>query len=113
MESAQFKKHHVDHALLARVRAAYAGAIIWCGGFTSRAHAQAALDTGLVDLIAFGRPYIGNPDLADRLAHGWPLFEADRATYYTRRGEQGYTDFPTYASRDTETADEVARNCLR
>jgi N-ethylmaleimide reductase len=96
METAEFKKYHVDHAVLAKVRTAFPGTIIWCGGFTSRADAQAALDTGLVDLIAFGRPYIGNPDLAERLKHGWPLTEADRSTYYTRRGEVGYTDFLAY-----------------
>jgi N-ethylmaleimide reductase len=94
METAEFKQTHVDHALLAKVRAAFPGAIIWGGGFTNRKSAQAALDTGLVDLISFGRPYIANPDLAERLKHGWPLAEADRSTYYTRRGEVGYTDFP-------------------
>lgn len=99
METAEFKPHYLDHALLARVRAAFPGTIIWCGGFTSRERAQAALDTGLVDLIAFGRPYIGNPDLAERLRHGWPLTEADRSTYYTRQGEIGFTDFPSYTSR--------------
>lgn len=99
MESADFKPRHLDHALLAKVRAAFPGAIIWCGGFTNRKSAQVALDTGLVDLIGFGRPYIGNPDLAERLKHGWPLAEADRSTYYTRRGEVGYTDFPAYSDR--------------
>ena len=98
MESSEFKECHIDHALLAKVRAAFPGAIIWCGGFTKRESAQVALDTGLVDLIAFGRPYIANPDLAERLKHGWPLAEADRSTYYTRRGEAGYTDFPAYPS---------------
>jgi N-ethylmaleimide reductase len=98
MESAEFKKRHIDHAVLAKVRAAFPGTIIWCGGFTKRESAQAALDTGLVDLIAFGRPYIANPDLAERLEHGWPLAEADRSTYYTRCGELGYTDFPAYPS---------------
>jgi len=98
METAEFKKHHVNHSVLAKVRGAFPGAIIWCGGFTSRESAQAALDTGLVNLIAFGRPYIANPDLAERLKHGWPLAEADRTTYYTRRGEVGYTDFPAYPS---------------
>lgn len=96
MESAQFKELHVDHAVLARVRAVFPGAIIWCGGFTSREKAQMALDTGLVDLIAMGRPFIGNPDLVARLRHDWPLVEADRSTYYTRRGEVGFTDFPAY-----------------
>jgi N-ethylmaleimide reductase len=98
MESSEFKESHIDHTLLAKVRASFPGAIIWCGGFTSRESAQAALDTGLVDLIAFGRPYIANPDLAERLKNGWPLTEADRSTYYTRRGEVGYTDFPAYPS---------------
>lgn len=96
MESTEFEEHHLDHRLLAKVRAAFPGAIIWCGGFTSREGAEAALETGLVDLIAFGRPFIANPDLAERLKHGWPLAEADRSTYYTRRGEVGYTDFPAY-----------------
>jgi N-ethylmaleimide reductase len=99
METSEFKDYHLDHALLAKVRAAFPGTIIWCGGFTSRESAQAALDTGLVDLIAFGRPYIANPDLAERLKHGWPLAEADRSTYYTRRGALGYTDFPAYQVR--------------
>lgn len=70
METGEFKQNHVSHAVLAKVRAAFPSAIIWCGGFTSGDSAQAALDTGLVDLIAFGRPYIANPDLAERLKHG-------------------------------------------
>src|SRR4051794_21339283 len=67
MESARFEDRHIDHALLARVRAAFPGAIIWCGGFETRESAQGTLDTGLADLIAFGRPYIANPDLVERL----------------------------------------------
>jgi N-ethylmaleimide reductase len=102
METSEFQERHIDHALLARVRAAFPGAIIWCGGFTSRESAQAALDTGLADLIAFGRPYIANPDLAARLKHGWPLAEADPSTFYTRRGVVGYTDFPAYSVEHTE-----------
>jgi N-ethylmaleimide reductase len=104
MESSEFKEHHIDHALLARLRAVFPGAIIWCGGFTNRESAQAALDTGLVDLIALGRPFIANPDLAERLEHGWPLAEADPSTYYTRRGEAGYTDFPAYLNRSATRA---------
>jgi N-ethylmaleimide reductase len=97
METADFKPQHLDHALLAKARAVFPGAFIWCGGFNTREAAQEALDSGLVDLIAFGRPFIGNPDLVERLQHGWPLTDADRSTYYTRRGELGYTDFPAYA----------------
>jgi N-ethylmaleimide reductase len=102
MDSSEFEEHHIDHALLARVRAAFPGTIIWCGGFKSRESAQAALDTGLVDLIAFGRPYIANPDLAERLKYGWPLAEADPSTFYTNRGEVGYTDFPAYSVEQAE-----------
>ncbi|MBC9033127.1 alkene reductase [Sphingomonas sp. JC676] len=101
METADFEKRHLDHAFLAKVRATFPGAIIWCGGFTSRKEAQTALDTGLVDLIAFGRPFIGNPDLPERLRHDWPLTEADRSTYYTRRGAVGFTDFPAYSRAGT------------
>jgi N-ethylmaleimide reductase len=96
MESAEFKPRHLDHALLAKARAVFPGASIWCGGFNDRERAQASLDTGLVDLIAFGRPYIANPDLVARLKNGWPLAVADRSAYYTRNGEVGYTDFPAY-----------------
>jgi N-ethylmaleimide reductase len=96
METAEFKPRYLDHALLAKARAMFPGAFIWCGGFTDRERAQAALDTGLVDLIAFGRPYIANPDLVARLENGWPLAVADRSTYYTRDGAVGYTDFPSY-----------------
>jgi N-ethylmaleimide reductase len=105
MESAEFRTHHIDHAVLAKVRAVFPGSIIWCGGFTSREDAQTALDTGLVDLIAFGRPYIANPDLAERLKHRWPLAEADKSTYYTRLGEIGYTDFPTYVGAKAHQTD--------
>ncbi|CAB3751241.1 alkene reductase [Paraburkholderia solisilvae] len=97
MESAEFKELHVDHAVLAKARAAFPGAIIWCGGFTDLEKVQAALDTGLVDLVAMGRPYIGNPDLVERLRNGWPLVVADRSAYYTRNGEVGLTDFAAYS----------------
>ncbi|MBZ9896190.1 alkene reductase [Mesorhizobium sp. BR1-1-6] len=97
MESATFEARHLDHDMLAKARASFPGAFIWCGGFNDVERAQAALDTGLVDLIAYGRPYIANPDLVERLRSGWPLAVADRSVYYTRNGEVGYTDFPTYS----------------
>lgn len=48
---------------------------------------------GKVDAVAFGRPFIANPDLVARLRHGVPLAEAPRAAYYGG-GAQGYTDWP-------------------
>ena len=46
------------------------------------------------DLFAFGRPYIGNPDLVARLKHGAPFAESNKATWYGGEAE-GYTDYPT------------------
>jgi N-ethylmaleimide reductase len=58
-----------------------------------KALAQNALVTG-ADLVAFGRPFIGNPDLVDRLRKGKALVESDHATWYGG-GAKGYTDYPT------------------
>jgi N-ethylmaleimide reductase len=87
-----FNDAHLSDRLVADIRQAFRGTMIWCGGFDGDS-AQAALDTGSVDLIAFGRPFVANPDLVARLKHGWPLTEVDPATFYTRDGERGYTDF--------------------
>jgi N-ethylmaleimide reductase len=51
---------------------------------------------GKVDGVAFGRPFIGNPDLVQRLRHGLPLFEAPKSAYYGG-GAEGLTDFPKAA----------------
>jgi N-ethylmaleimide reductase len=50
---------------------------------------------GFADLIAFGRPYIANPDLVQRFAAGAPLAEVDWETVYAS-GERGYSDYPAY-----------------
>ena len=49
------------------------------------------------DLVAFGRPYIANPDLVERLRAGAPLNAADRTTFYGG-GAKGYTDYPALAA---------------
>jgi N-ethylmaleimide reductase len=92
-QDGNFDQPHLSDALMRKVRERFTGSLIWCGGFDGTT-AQAALDSGLVDLIAFGRPYIANPDLVERLRHDWPLAEAERSDFYTRDGEKGYTDFP-------------------
>lgn len=61
--------------------------------FYTRERALAARRDGLADLICFGRPFIGNPDLVDRLRRNEPLVEAAKETWYGG-GAQGYTDFP-------------------
>ena len=52
------------------------------------------IEAGLVDMVAFGRPYIANPDLVERLATGAALAEVDWSTVYGS-GPQGYSDYPT------------------
>jgi N-ethylmaleimide reductase len=55
--------------------------------------ANKALAAGSADLIAFGKPFISNPDLVERLRRGAPLNEWDKATFYGG-GAKGYTDYP-------------------
>jgi N-ethylmaleimide reductase len=55
--------------------------------------ANAAIASGAADLVAFGVPYIANPDLAERFARSAPLNAPDPATFYGG-GERGYTDYP-------------------
>jgi N-ethylmaleimide reductase len=50
---------------------------------------------GFADLVAFGRPYIANPDLVERLATGAPLADVDWKTVYAS-GPRGYTDYQAF-----------------
>ena len=61
-----------------------------------RTMALDAVASGGADLVAFGKPFIGNPDLGRRLRENLPLVTADRATYYGGT-ETGYTDYPAAA----------------
>lgn len=94
--------HLVDHSSLGAppvpqsikdaIRAAFTGTVIVAGGF-DRASALAALAADHGDLVGFGRPFIGNPDLVRKLAEDAPLRAPDFATFYTP-GPEGYTDYP-------------------
>jgi N-ethylmaleimide reductase len=55
--------------------------------------AEEALNSGRADLVSFGRPFIGNPDLVQRLRNGAPLVDAPKETYYGGN-EKGYSDWP-------------------
>lgn len=74
------------------LRRAFKGAYIANNGY-DRALALEARRTNHADLIAFGRPYIANPDLVERLRAGAPLNIPDRATFFGG-GAHGYTDYP-------------------
>jgi N-ethylmaleimide reductase len=75
-------------------RPLWSGKLITAGGFTGEA-ANAAIADGHADAIAFGRIFISNPDLPNRLTHGFPLTPYNRATFYGGEAA-GYTDYPEY-----------------
>ena len=78
----------------AKLRTLYRGTIIAAGGFDGE-DAEAIISRGDADLVAFGRPFIANPDLPERIRSGHPLNTADRTIFYG--GDwRGYNDFPTY-----------------
>ncbi|MEN1956057.1 alkene reductase [Luteimonas changyuni] len=76
-------------------REACAGTTLILAGNYTREGAQSDLAAGLADLVAFGRPFIANPDLVERLRNDWPLADGDNDTFYGG-GAAGYTDYPAY-----------------
>ncbi len=82
----------IPEAFLRDLRRRYQGLIILAGGYTAET-GEAALQAGLADLIAFGKPYIANPDLTERFRLGIPLAAGDPETYY-QGDDGGYTDYP-------------------
>ncbi len=83
-----------DHAPFdyAALRRPFPGAWMLNNGY-DRSMALEAVSTGRADLVAFGRPFIANPDLGRRLRDGLPWSDGNRKTYYGG-GAAGYTDYP-------------------
>jgi N-ethylmaleimide reductase len=77
----------------ASLRKRFGGAYVANNGYDFDL-ATKVLEAGAADLIAFGKPFISNPDLVERLKKGAPLNEWDKATFYGG-GAKGYTDYPT------------------
>ena len=86
------------------VRQAFSGRIVYAGRYTAE-RGERLLETGLADLIAFGRPFIANPDLPARIANDWPLNAVDAATMYGG-AQQGYTDYPAFAGATSITTNK-------
>jgi N-ethylmaleimide reductase len=78
-----------------KLHAAFGGKYIANNSY-DRQMAIDAVDSGHADMVAFGRPFISNPDLVERLRRNAPLAEADRNTFYGG-GAGGYIDYPTLA----------------
>jgi N-ethylmaleimide reductase len=84
------------------LRMIYRGTLIYAGKYTV-ARAEEALAKGWADLIAFGRPFIANPDLPERLRQGLPLNPSDKATFFGG-GAEGFTDYPVAEVAETAEA---------
>ena len=97
--------HLVDHSAMGapevpmklkkEIRNNFKNTIILSGGYETE-RAEADIQDGLGDLVAFGRPFINNPDLVERLENQWPLSETLNMDQFYTSDEKGYTDYPVY-----------------
>lgn len=78
---------------LPEFRAVFGGPLMGNCGYTAE-KAEAAIAAGNADLIAFGRPYLSNPDLVERFANGWELNPPADVKVWSAPDSRGYTDFP-------------------
>ncbi|WP_371227505.1 alkene reductase [Pseudomonas sp. QE6] len=86
---------HMPLEFKQRLREVFPGTLIYAGKYTAE-RANAALNEGWADLIAFGRPFVANPDLPERLRQGAPLNPHQRETLFGG-GAHGLTDYPSLA----------------
>jgi len=91
----------VPESFRVALRKRFAGAIIVAGRY-DLARAAEVLDAGYADLVAFGRPFVANPDLPRRLRLGLPLADPQTHTLFGG-GAAGYTD---YTGQDPDPSDE-------
>lgn len=94
------REHAADDSLGPKLKQIFGGVYIANEGFDAT-QANQWLYEGKADAVAFGRSYIANPDLAERIADDAPLNEPDPSTFYAS-GPKGYTDYPALT---TESAD--------
>ncbi|MCG8584986.1 MAG: alkene reductase [Pirellulales bacterium] len=94
-----FGKHaHGDSLTLDDVRSVYGGTLMGNCGY-SKEDAESAIENGHAELIAFGRPFITNPDLVDRFANDWPLAAMPDPSIWYSSGPKGFTDFPAFGEQ--------------
>lgn len=75
------------------IREVFGAPLVLNSDYTSAAEAQAVLDAGTADAISFGRTFLANPDLPERLRIGAPLNGSNPRTWYSQ-GAEGYVDYP-------------------
>jgi N-ethylmaleimide reductase len=82
---------YAETQIAKRYRPIYNGTLIINAGFNQE-KGNKVIEDGDADMVAYGKPYVSNPDLVERFAQGAPLTEADSNTFYTP-GKKGYTDY--------------------
>ena len=97
--------HLVDHSAMGapevpaklkkQIRIIFKNTIVLSGGY-NKERAENDLASGLGDLVAFGRPFINNPDLVDRYKNNWPLSSDLKMDLFYTADEKGYTDYPSH-----------------
>ncbi len=97
--------HIVDHSAMGAptvsieikksIRSNFKNTIILSGGY-DKERAEIDIQSGLGDLVAFGRPFINNPDLVDRLQNNWSLSQDLKMDLFYSADEKGYTDYPKH-----------------
>ncbi|WP_447044588.1 alkene reductase [Vreelandella sp. H-I2] len=75
-----------------QMRERFSGSLIYCGNYDAK-HAEKRISENTTDAVAFGRPYIANPDLPERFRVNTTLTEPNHETFYGG-DEKGYTDYP-------------------
>ena len=92
MMTPEMRLENPAESIIPYYRKIYNGTLISCGGHTLES-ANRMLENNEADLIAFGKPFISNPDLVERLRTDAPLTEWDKETFY-HGGPKGYIDYP-------------------
>ena len=82
-----------------QVRNNFKNSLILSGGYDLE-HAENDVHSNFAELVAFGRPFIDNPDLVERFRHNWPLATEPDASLFYSAGEKGYSDYPVYSMSD-------------
>ncbi|MCL4120062.1 UNVERIFIED_CONTAM: hypothetical protein GTU68_011763 [Idotea baltica] len=91
-----FGFHELGEAMvLPEFRKVFAGPLMGNCGYDQQS-AESAISDGDADMIAFGRPYISNPDLVSRFINEWPLADAGSQELWYSHDAEGYTTFPRF-----------------
>lgn len=97
--------HLVDHSAMGApivpleikklIRHNFKNTLILCGGY-DKTSAETDIESRLTDFVAFGRPFINNPDLFERMKNDWAISENLNTDIFYSADEKGYTDYPCH-----------------